>query len=99
MANNFRHFKDHRLQFSTSHLPFICVPLLALTAERESKIPRTYLTRMLLLRKHTAAIPLYSVSRSACWYRSAGRGNAPRPITSVFTPSPVKHTPSAIFSL
>lgn len=54
---------------------------------------------MRLLRNDTAAFPLYSVSRSACWHRSAGRGNAPRPITSVFTPSPVKHTPSATFSL
>lgn len=47
----------------------------------------------------TAAFALYSVSRSASLYQCAGRGNAPRPITSVFTPSPVKHTPSAIFSL
>ncbi|KAM7366283.1 hypothetical protein PAMP_015735 [Pampus punctatissimus] len=55
---------------------------------------------MLLLRKDTAAIGfILGMSRSACVYRSAYRGNAPRPITSVFTPSPVKHTPSATFFL
>lgn len=58
-----------------------------------------YFTRMLLLRKDTAAFPLRSTSRSACSCRSASRGNAPRPITFVFTPSPVKRAPSDIFSV
>lgn len=47
-------------------------------------------------RNDTAAFALYS---AAPVYRSAGRGNARRPITSVFTPSPVKHTPSVTISL
>lgn len=67
------------------------------SAERRERLA-LYLTRMLLLRKDTAAFPLQSTGRSACSCRSAGGGNAPRPITSVFTPSPVTQAACRIFS-